>query len=92
MRHASNVTHLLKITGGQSALSGREAKPKLLDQLREALRSLHYSYRTEQTYCHWVKRFIYFHEKTSFILPSAGNLKVSYADRNKEIRILCGSI
>jgi len=31
-------------------------------------------------------------EDTSFILPSAGNLKVSYTDRNKEIRILCGSI
>jgi len=36
-------------------------KPKLLDCLREALRSRHYSRRTEQTYCHWVKRFIYFH-------------------------------
>jgi hypothetical protein len=33
-------------------------KPKLLDHLREALCSRHYSYRTEQTYCHWVKRFI----------------------------------
>jgi hypothetical protein len=29
-------------------------KPKLLDQLREALHSRHYSRRTEQTYCHWV--------------------------------------
>ena len=36
-------------------------KPKLLDQLREALRSRHYSSRTEETYCQWVKRFIYFH-------------------------------
>jgi site-specific recombinase XerD len=36
-------------------------KPKLLDQLREALRSRHYSRRTEQTYCQWVKRFIFFH-------------------------------
>ena len=35
--------------------------PKLLDHLREALRSRHYSRRTEQTYWHWVKRFIYFH-------------------------------
>ena len=39
----------------------RERKPGLLDQLREALRSRHYSRRTEQTYCQWVKRFIYFH-------------------------------
>jgi len=38
-------------------------KPKLLDRLREALRSRHYSRRTEHTYCHWVKRFIFFHNK-----------------------------
>jgi hypothetical protein len=36
-------------------------KPKLLDLLREALRSRHYSRRTESAYCSWVKRFIYFH-------------------------------
>lgn len=35
--------------------------PKLLDKLRQALRSRHYSHRTEQTYIMWVKRFIYFH-------------------------------
>ena len=38
-------------------------KPKLLDRLCEALRVRHYSRRTEQTYCHWVKRFIFFHDK-----------------------------
>ncbi|MGD0623943.1 MAG: site-specific integrase [Thermodesulfobacteriota bacterium] len=37
------------------------AKPKLLNRLREALRSGHYSRRTEQSYCLWAKRFIYFH-------------------------------
>jgi len=37
-------------------------KPKLLDQLREALRSRHYSRRTEQTYVHWIKRYIFFHK------------------------------
>jgi integron integrase len=36
-------------------------KPKLLDQMREALRSRHYSRRTEATYCTWVKRYIFFH-------------------------------
>jgi integron integrase len=35
--------------------------PKLLDQLREALRSRHYSRRTERTYCMWVKRFVLYH-------------------------------
>lgn len=42
-------------------IASDRTKPKLLDQLREALRSRHYSRRTEQTYCHWVKRYIFFH-------------------------------
>jgi integron integrase len=33
----------------------------LLDRMREALRSRHYSPRTEQAYTHWARRFIYFH-------------------------------
>ncbi len=36
-------------------------KPKLLDQLRAAIRVRHYSIRTEEVYVHWVKRYIYFH-------------------------------
>jgi hypothetical protein len=31
---------------------------KLMDQVREVLRSYHYSYRTEQTYGHWILRYI----------------------------------
>ena len=38
-------------------------KPKLLDQLREAIRVRHYSIRTEEAYVQWVKRYIYFHDK-----------------------------
>jgi len=30
-------------------------EPRLLDRLREALRSRHYSHRTEESYRHWVK-------------------------------------
>jgi integron integrase len=37
-------------------------KPKLLAQVREAMRARHYSKRTEQTYVHWIRRFIFFHE------------------------------
>lgn len=40
------------------------AKPKLLDQVRIHLRSLHYSRRTEESYVNWIKRFILFHNKT----------------------------
>ena len=38
------------------------SRPKLLDQVRIALRSRHYSKRTEQTYVHWIKRYIFFHK------------------------------
>lgn len=34
----------------------------LMEQVRRALRVRHYSIRTEQTYVHWIKRFIYFHD------------------------------
>ena len=34
---------------------------KLLDQVRERIRYLHYSIRTEQVYVHWVRAFVRFH-------------------------------
>ena len=37
------------------------AKPRPLDRIRQAIRVRHYSYRTEQAYIQWVKRYIYFH-------------------------------
>lgn len=36
---------------------------KLLDQVREVLKVKHYSYRTEQSYVAWIRRFILFHDK-----------------------------
>lgn len=38
-------------------------RPRLLEQVRERLRVLHYSYRTEAQYVQWIKRFILFHDK-----------------------------
>ena len=35
--------------------------PRLLDQVREAIRYRHYSYRTEQAYVEWARRFVLFH-------------------------------
>ncbi len=35
---------------------------KLLDQVRAKIRTLHYSYRTEQTYVRWIVAFIRFHQ------------------------------
>jgi len=36
---------------------------KLLDQVRDQIRLRHYSYRTEQTYVYWIRRYILFHQK-----------------------------
>jgi integron integrase len=38
-------------------------KPKLLNQVRHALRTKHYAVKTEEAYVHWIKRFILFHNK-----------------------------
>ena len=37
--------------------------PKLLDRMRDHLRTRHYSIRTEQAYLDWVRRFILYHKK-----------------------------
>ena len=69
-------------------------KPKLLDQMREALRLRHYSRRTEQTYCHWVKRDIHIHnvrhpaemaepEINAFLTHLAGKEKVAASTQNQ---------
>lgn len=39
------------------------ARPKLLDEVRAAIRVRHYSIRTEQAYVGWIKRYILFHDK-----------------------------
>jgi integron integrase len=75
------------------------AKPKLLDRLREALRSRHYSRCTEQAYCLWVKRFIFFHhvrhpaemaepEINGFLTHLAIKEKVSASTQNQALSAL----
>ncbi|MFQ5504658.1 MAG: phage integrase N-terminal SAM-like domain-containing protein, partial [Planctomycetota bacterium] len=36
--------------------------PRLLDRVSNALRTRHYSVRTEEAYVHWIRRFILFHD------------------------------
>jgi hypothetical protein len=66
------VTNLIDYRPRVSSLNGQTAavspasvapKRKLLDQVREAIRRRHYSNRTEKAYVHWVKRYIFFHNK-----------------------------
>lgn len=39
-------------------------QPKLLDRVRDAVRTRHYSRRTEEAYVAWIRRYIVFHRKT----------------------------
>ena len=46
-----------------SSLVTEVRKPKLLDRVRQAIRSRHLSRRTEESYVGWIKRYIFFHGK-----------------------------
>jgi site-specific recombinase XerD len=67
--------------------------------MREALRSRHYSRRTEETYCQWVKRYIHFHhvrhpaemaepEINAFLTHLAVKEKVSASTQNQALSAL----
>lgn len=94
-------THVLKESAPRKPASASPSadKPKLLDQMREALRSRHYSRRTEQTYCHWVKRYVHFHnvrhpaemgepEINAFLTHLAVKEKVSSSTQNQALSAL----
>ncbi|MEK6288742.1 MAG: integron integrase [Acidobacteriota bacterium] len=74
-------------------------KPKLLDQVRQAIGARHYSKRTEKTYVDWIKRFILFHGKrhpkdmgepeiNQFLTDLAVNKKVSASTQNQALRAI----
>ena len=69
---------------------------KLLDQMRDALRAKHYSYRTEETYLDWVRRYILFHHKRhpeemgapeiqEFLIHLATQRKVAASTQNQAL-------
>lgn len=57
-------------------------KLKLLDQVREVLRLRHYSIRTEQSYCDWIRRYIRFHrmEAREELLPGTAKVEAFLSD------------
>jgi len=70
--------------------------PRLLDEVRLAIARRHYSPRTEETYIHWIKRFIYFNGKrqpkemgqgevTGFLNHLARELSVAAATQNQAL-------
>ena len=73
--------------------------PRLMDQLRNALRTRHYSRRTEQAYSLWVRRYIHFHqlkhpaemaepEINAFLTHLAVDLKVASSTQTQALSAL----
>jgi integron integrase len=77
----------------------REQKPRLLQQVHEAIRRLHYRRRTEEAYVHWIKRFIFWSRKrhpaelgeaevSAFLSHLAVDLNVAAATQNQALSAL----
>jgi integron integrase len=82
-------------------LSGNSAgsRPRLLELVRAALRTRHYSARTEKAYIGWIRRFIFFHEKRhpetmgeaeigAYLSYLASDAKVSASTQNQALAAL----
>jgi integrase len=72
---------------------------RLLDPVREHVRYLHYSIRTEQAYVHWVRSFVLFHcmrhpcdmgqaEIESFLSWLAGERQVAVSTHRQALSVL----
>ena len=73
--------------------------PRLLDRVRDAIKRRHYTYRTEQSYVHWIRRFILYSGKRhpremgkaeveQFLTALAVERHVSAATQNQALNAL----
>ena len=69
---------------------------RLLDQVRDCLRTRHLSYRTEKTYLYWIRRYLWFHdlknprelggpEVEAFLTSLAVNSRVAASTQNQAL-------
>jgi hypothetical protein len=58
-------------------------KTRLLDRARAAIRTRHYSRRTEDAYVAWIRRFILFHDKRNDVRRGAGWVELPSALEGK---------
>jgi len=74
-------------------------RPRLLDRVRLAIRTRHYSRRTEKAYLYWIKRYIFFHGKrhpaemggaevTRFLTALAVDDRVAASTQNQALSAL----
>ncbi len=72
---------------------------RLLERLRNRLRTRHYSPRTERTYCDWVRRFVLYHERrhprsmgepeiAAFLTHLATERQVSASTQNQALQAI----
>lgn len=80
-------------------MNTKKSPPGLLQVMRERMRLAHMSMFTEKNYVHWVKRFIYFHEKrhpremgateiTQFLTYLASEKQVSASTQNQALNAI----
>jgi integron integrase len=74
-----------------------EQRPKkLMEQVQDAIRLKHYSYKTEKSYAGWIRRYIFFHDKRhpkdmgspeieAFLTDLAVNQKVAASTQNQAL-------
>ena len=79
------------------------SSPRLLDRVRNAIRARHYSRETEKAYVHWIKRYIFFHDKrhpaemgapevARFLTSLAVDARVASSTQNQALNALLFSI
>ena len=92
--HTLDARLLVRETGPPEA-----PKPRLLDRVRQAIGTRHYSRRTEKAYVHWIKRYNFFHGKrhpaemgaaevTAFLTALAVHSKVAASTQNQALSAL----
>jgi integron integrase len=90
--------HEERFASSQNGATGAP-QPRLLDRVREAIRTHHYSRRTEKAYVAWIRRYIFFHGKrhpaemgapeiTRFLTSLAVDRKVAASTQNQALSAL----
>jgi hypothetical protein len=85
--------------GARDAAASALRRPRLLDRVRDAIHSRHYSRRTEKAYVGWVRRYILFHGKrhpaelgaaevTAYLSSLAVQDKVAASTQNQALSAL----
>ena len=87
------------MAGRYQPMQNGSGKPKLLDQVRQAIRVRHLARSTEKSYVDWIRRFILFHNKrhpmemgkteiTAFLTHLAVEAKVAASTQNQALAAL----